>query len=252
MFSKLLSATATLALALSASATQSFGNTGTLDGWDTINREHQGTVTEVTNVVYEGPTAIKVTQTYDSSYSGRYHSELVHNNGYTRGDTSFYGFAFRLQSDWDFTSQSYNLAQFIADFTDSGCDDWMPSTMIWLQGNQLYTRVKTGTICNQAITTFPNLATVSAGQWHKIVLQVDWESDATGYFKVWFDGVKVLESYNIQTTIAHDRQFQFRIGLYANGWHDEGRLVGSQGFRQVWYDEIGKGTVFADADPDQW
>jgi hypothetical protein len=85
--------------------------------------------------------------------------------------------------------------------------------MIWLQGNQLYTRVKTGTICNQAISTFSNLATVLTGQWHKIVLQVDWESDATGYFKVWFDGVKVLEAYNIKTTIAHDRQFPFCVGL---------------------------------------
>ncbi|KAL3480574.1 polysaccharide lyase [Aspergillus californicus] len=252
MYSKLFSSAVVAGLVLTGHATQTFSNTGTLSGWDSINREHLGTVDEVTNVVYEAPTAIKVTQTYDAGWTGRYHSELAKNDVYGRGDTGFYGFAFRLEQAWDFTSQSYNIAQFIADFTDTGCDDWMPSTMIWLIGNQLYARVKTGTICDQHIDTFANLATVSAGEWHKIVLQVNWQSDATGYFKVWFDGVKVFERYNIPTTIAHDRLFQFRVGLYANAWHDEGRLVGSQGTRQVWYDEIGFGTEFKDADPAQW
>ncbi|CBF90385.1 hypothetical protein AN0012.2 [Aspergillus nidulans FGSC A4] len=252
MFSRLLSTTVLVALALTSQAAQTFSNTGTIAGWDSTNQEHRGTVQEVSNVAFEGSQALKVTQVYDSSYSGRYHSELVHNAGYRRGETVFYGFAFRLQQDWDFTSQSYNLAQFIADFNDSGCDDWMPSTMIWLQGNQLYSRVKTGTVCAQQTQTFANLASVSAGEWHKIVLQVKWESDSTGFFKVWFDGEKVKEVYDIKTTIAHDRQFHFRVGLYANAWHDQGRLEGSQGTRQVWYDEIGIGSAFADADPSQW
>ncbi|KAL4909652.1 hypothetical protein BDW74DRAFT_42187 [Aspergillus multicolor] len=252
MYPKLFSTAALMALSLTASASQIFSNTGTTSGWDSINQEHNGKVEQVTNVVYQGSTAIKAIQTYDSGYTGRYHSEVVKNNVYKRGDTGFYGFAFRLQQDWDFTSQSYNIAQFIADFTDSGCEDWMPSTMIWLQGNQLYSRVKTGTICNQSTRTFSNLATVTAGEWHKIVLQVNWQSGNTGYFKVWLDGAKVFEIYNIATTIAHDRAFQFRAGLYANSWHDQGYLEGSQGTRQVWYDEIAAGTTFADADPDQW
>ncbi|KAL2811850.1 polysaccharide lyase [Aspergillus granulosus] len=243
---------ALMAFTFVAQATQAFRNTGTLTGWSSINQEHRGTVAEVTNVAYEGATGLKVTQIYDPAYSGRYHSELVANSAYSRGDMGFYGFAFRLQSDWDFTTQSYNLAQFIADFTDTGCDDWMPSTMIWIVGDRLYTRVKTGSICDQATDTFADLATVSPGEWHRIILQMKWESDSSGYFKLWFDGVKVLESYNIATTIAHDRAFQFRVGLYANGWHDDGFLVGSQGTRQVWFDEVGMGTEFKDADPDQW
>lgn len=42
------------------------------------------------------------------------------------------------------------------------------------------------------------------------------------------------------------------MGLYANAWRDEGRLVGTQGTRQIWFDEIAAGTTFADVDPDQW
>ncbi|KAJ7889768.1 polysaccharide lyase-domain-containing protein [Mycena leptocephala] len=195
--------------------------------------ERRGTVDQVTNVVYgDSGTAIKVTQTYDPAYTGRYHSE----------------------QDWQFApAQSYNLAQFIADFTDTGCDDWMPSSMVWIIGNQLATRVRTGSVCNQGTTEFKNLATVSAGTWHKVVIQANWQNKHTGFYKLWFDGVKVLEKLNIATNIDDTREFQFHVGLYANGWHDDaGGMKGTQPLRQVWYDQIGMGTTFADADPDQW
>ncbi|KAL3418735.1 glucuronan lyase a [Phlyctema vagabunda] len=245
--------TAAFLLVLGVQATEIFSNTGTRSGWSSINEEHSGSVQEVTNVVYgTSGTALKMTQIYDSSYSGRYHSEVVRNNVYKRGDIGFYGFAFRLQDAWQFSpAQSYNIAQFIADFSDTGCDDYMPSSMVWLVGNQLYSRVKQGSICAQRTVTFPNLATVTAGVWHKIVIQSDWQSDGTGYYKLWFDGAKVLEEYNLATTIDDSRYFQFRVGLYANGWHDDGGMKGTQGTRQVWYDEIAAGTTFADADPGQ-
>ncbi|ADO69935.1 polysaccharide lyase [Stigmatella aurantiaca] len=241
------------AVALVAEAAVIFHNTGTLSGWNSINREHNGSVTEVTNVTYGGsPTALKMTQIYDSAYKGRYHSEVVKNNVYRRGDTGFYGFAFRLQNDWQFQPQSYNIAQFIADFSNTGCDDYMPTSMVWLSGNQLSTRVKYGSICAQKTLTFNNLATVSAGEWHKVVIQAKWASDGTGFYKMWFDGNKVLEQYNLSTTISDDRYFQFRVGLYANGWYDDKYMQGSQSNRSIWFDEIGAGTTFADADPDQW
>ncbi|KAJ5226194.1 hypothetical protein N7468_007419 [Penicillium chermesinum] len=239
---------ALLALSLPVHSTQTFSNTGTTSGWDSTNQEHKGTVQQVTNVVYKGPTALKMTQIYDSSYTGRYHSEVVKNNVYKRGDTGFYGFAFRLQTDWQFSpAQTYNIAQFIADFSDTGCDDYMPSSMVWLSGNQLYTRVKQGTICAQKTVTFPETAT-----WHRVEIQASWKTDGTGFYKLWFDGTKILEHYNIDTTIEDDREFQFRVGLYANGWHDDKGMKGTQGTRQVWYDQIATGTTFADADPAQW
>lgn len=241
-----------LVYALPAAADVIFHNTGTTDGWDSIIEEHDGSVFDVTNVVHDGPTAIKTTQVYDPSYSGRYHSEVVADHVYHRGDTGFYGFAFRLQSDWQFQNQTYNIAQFIADFSDTGCDDFMPSSMVWISGNQLHTRVKHGTVCDQQVTTFDNLATVTAGVWHKVVIQAKWATDGTGYYKLWYDGVKVLERFNLNTTVADDRYFQMRVGLYANGWHDDGAMRGTQGTRSIWFDKIGAGTTFADADPDQW
>ncbi|KAB5562772.1 polysaccharide lyase [Coniochaeta sp. 2T2.1] len=248
-----LTTAAVALLALPATATVIFRNTGTLSGWDKTLKEHSGTVEQVSNVVYAGSTAIKVTQTYDPGYTGRYHSEVHRRSGYKRGDTGFYGFAFRLSESWEFSpAQSYNIGQFIADFTDTGCDDWMPSSMVWLVGNQLYSRVKYGSICDQHITTYPNLATVSPGEWHRVEIQANWQSDSTGYYKIWFDGVKVLEKLNLKTTIDDSRQFEWHVGLYANGWHDDGGMKGSQPFRQIWYDNLAIGTTFADADPAQF
>jgi hypothetical protein len=130
----------------------------------------------------------------------------------------------------------------------------MPSSMVWIVGNQLASRVKYGEVCpqsSQETTEWKNLATVSAGVWHRVVIQADWQSDTTGYYKLWFDGVKVLEEYNIATSVSDGRAFQFRVGLYANYWHDTG-YSGNQPTRQVWYDQVGVGSTFADADPAQW
>ncbi|CAG8958313.1 hypothetical protein HYFRA_00000669 [Hymenoscyphus fraxineus] len=243
-------------LALPVLGTPLFQNPGTITGWDeTPVPEHDGTISEVSNIFYKGPTALKMTQTYDSSYSGRYHSEVKKYNVEKRGDEGFYGFAFRLHSEWDFQgTQSYDISQFIADFSNTGCDDYMPSTMIYLRGNQLATRRKYGDVCPksaQKTEAFENLATVSAGTWHRIVVQARWRSDNTGFLKLWFDGTKVLEKFDVATTVTDGRAFQFRVGLYANAWFDEKRLVGS-GDRQVWFDSIGAGSEFKDADPDQW
>ncbi|KAL2672160.1 hypothetical protein Neosp_012858 [[Neocosmospora] mangrovei] len=242
---------------ISASAERKFYNPGNLNGWDYIRRENNGTVEAVTNVAYKGGNALKMTQTYTPGYTGRYHSEVDHNQGYKRGDQLFYGFAFRLSEQWEFQPQSYNLAQFIANRPGASCggDDWMPSSMLWLEGDQLVSRVVSGQYrvpdCSRDIQTFPKLAKVSAGQWHKVVIQASWKSDNTGFYKIWFDGNKVLEEYNRKTTLNDDSVFQFRIGLYANAWHDDKHMEGSQSFRQVWYDEVAIGTTFADVDPGQ-
>ncbi|OTA88544.1 polysaccharide lyase family 20 protein [Hypoxylon sp. CO27-5] len=235
---------------------QFWSNTGTTAGWDTFTHEHKGTVDQVTNVVYKGSTALKMTQIYDSSYTGRYHSEAVKYNVYKKGDTGFYGFAFRLQEDWQFDpAQEFNLAQFIADFSDLNCgEDYMPGAMVWIEGNQLTTRVKYGEVCptsSQKIKSFTNLKTVTAGEWHRVEIQANWQSDNTGYYKLWYDGEKVVEAYNLPTNVGDGRAFQFRVGLYANGWHDSG-YEGTQGTRQVWYDQIAAGSTFADADPAGW
>ena len=235
-------------------ASQIFRNTGTTSGWTGQVLEHKGRIQEVTNIAYEGSTGLKFEQTYDPSYSGRYHSELYTADGYQRGDDRFYGFMFRLQGDWQFEhGQSYDLAQFIGNFGANSCDQWSPTTMVYLRGSRLYTRIVTGDLCNRKFQTIDTGVDVVGGKWNKVILQVRWRDNNEGQFKIWVNGAKRYEVYNVPTTLSNtDVTFQFRVGLYANGWYDDGGMKGTQPFRQVWYDEIAIGTTFADVDPDQW
>ncbi len=251
----LVAALSFCAVASLSQATVWFHNTGTVSSdWTGTNLDSHCTIADSTSVVYKGSTAIKATATYTSGYTGRYHAMKTFDNAYHLGDTGFYGFAFYLQSAWDFTgSQQYQLFQFIANYTGDSCgEDWQPSTMVWVAGNQLATRRNYGNDeCHRTVQSYTGLATVSAGVWHRIVIQAHWTNDTTGYLKLWFDGTKVLEQYNIPTTINDGRGYRMDVGLYANSWHDQGTLVGS-GNRQVWFDQVGTGSTFADADPAQW
>src|SRR5260221_13225281 len=87
-------------LSSAASKVGLFHNTGTTSGWDYILHEHSGSALQVSNVTYKDSTALKFTQIYDPNYNGRYHSEVGKNDAYRRGDSGFYGFAFRLKADW--------------------------------------------------------------------------------------------------------------------------------------------------------
>lgn len=236
-----------------SSATVWFHNTGQMAGWDGSNLDANCSLAESTSVVYKGSTSIKATANYNSGYSGRYHAMKTKNNVYKLGDTGFYGFAFYLQSAWDFSgSQQYQLFQFIANYANTGCDDWQPSTMVWIAGNKLATRRNYGSsACNRTTQSFTGLATVTAGVWHRIVIQAHWTNDSTGYLKMWYDGTKVLEKLNQAVTINDPRYYRMDVGLYANSWYDQKTLVGS-GNRQVWFDHVGTGSTFADADPAQW
>ncbi|GKT95673.1 glucuronan lyase a [Colletotrichum tofieldiae] len=183
-----------------------------------------------------------MTQTYDPSYTGRYHSEVDVNDGYKRGQERFYGFAFRLSDSWQYQPQSYNIAQFIANRPGAGCggDDWMPSSMLWLDGDQLASRIVGG---------IREPGDGVSRVWHRVIIQARWKSDGTGFYKIWFDGNKVLEKFDVSTTVNDDSAFQFRVGLYANSWYDDKKMLGDQGFRQIWFDEIAVDSTYKAVDP---
>ncbi|KAJ2978818.1 hypothetical protein NQ176_g3606 [Zarea fungicola] len=248
---------ATLALASGTSASRIFYNSGTLSGWDASRHEHKGTVEQVTNVAYKTGTSLKMTQTYDPNYHDRYHSEVDHNDGYSRGDERFYGFMFRVSENWEFVSQNLNIAQFISHRTGSNnCGDLdMPSTMFWIAGHQLHSRLVQGPYiggnCNRNFVNLSNLGEIKAGQWHKVIVQAKWVDNNTGFFRLWFDGKQVVNRSNLATTVSGDWKFQYRVGAYMNSWHDSNHMEGNQPFRQIWYDEISIGTTYKDVDPDQ-
>ncbi|KAK4165494.1 polysaccharide lyase [Cladorrhinum sp. PSN259] len=231
---------------------QIFTNRGTLSGWGGQQTEHKGTLTESTTEFLDEPPSLVAAQTFDSSYTGRYHSEVRLLNAYQHSETRFYGFAFKLPADWQFDpAQSYDISQFIAPFDK--CDTFMPTTMLWLEGTKLNTRLKSGSVCAQKTSKIdiPSV-TVTAGQWHKVIMEINWTPDATGHYKLWYDDQLVVDEQNVATTVAEDVPFQWRVGLYANGWHDDKGMKGTQGDRKVFYDKMAVATTKDEADPDKW
>ncbi|KAI5864604.1 polysaccharide lyase family 20 protein [Durotheca rogersii] len=251
-----ITALALLASPLLASATMVFKNSGTKAGWDGINQEHQGTVSQVKDETYRSDTALRMVQVYDANYRGRYHSEVYKKDVYREGDEGYYGFAFRLDPGWDTSSkQSFNVAQFIADLTkhpDNRCGDgYIPSMMLWVEGDRLQIRRKGGDMCAASMEKY-TLGRVTPGAWHRVVLRARWSSTKTGSYRVWLDGKEVLARDGIVNAYRDSQRrfgFQFRVGLYANGWHDKGRIEGTQRTRRLWIDEVGIGNTYAEADP---
>ncbi|KAI1769574.1 polysaccharide lyase family 20 protein [Hypoxylon sp. FL1150] len=91
--------------------------------------------------------------------------------------------------------KTYNIAQFISDLTDhpdNTCKDtYIPSMMLWVEKDKLSIRSKGGDMCDSTLKKF--------------------------------DGKVTLEQSGIPTTYKDTQKkygFEFRAGLYANGWHD--------------------------------
>ena len=58
-------------------------------------------------------------------------------------------------------------------------------------------------------------------QWHTLVLGVNWEKSKEGFFKVYYDGKKLIDLKEVATTMkADNRAFAMRVGLYATDWHN--------------------------------
>lgn len=128
----------------------------------------------------------------------------------------------------------------------------MPTTMMWMVGSQLFTRTKHGSVCNQTIVEYPLDVDVTAGDWHRVIIGASWQASTTGFLKVWYDGKKVLDEQDIPTTVTETEQFQFRIGLYANGWYDDRTRQPPEGIYEVFYDKIAIATTKDEASPDTW
>ena len=212
---------------------------------------------------------LKFTQLYDPEYyTGRYHSEVCLEHAAQHGQSAYYGFAFKIAVDWEFNSNYddlYNrisIAQFISNFKDVDCGDTghskgaVPSTMVWIQNDELYTKLRSGDPCHDTynIEEF-KIGRVTPGEWHSVVIGAYWHKDKVGWFKVWYDQQLKLDKQFIKTFMdTDDRSFEFRVGLYPNwyNWNDEGHpFIKESGQRKkvIYMDKIGYGQTFSDADP---
>ena len=246
-----------------------YHNSGKLQGWDDIFHEHKGTVEEIT---VGSSSKLKFTQTYDPEYYGRYHSEVERYDAALLGEQGYYGFAFQLDPAWKTDRHMYTISQFISNFKDITCNghhtrNWSPTTMTYIIGHELFTRVRFGDMCiGEQIHEF-KIGTVKPGAWHTVVLGVKWDNRKNGFFDAYFDGQIVVHQERISTTVlqADNRFFQFRVGLYASSWYLPSDLPGNatyhptpklgsgdQQTKVVFHDQIAYAPTYEHADPNQW
>jgi hypothetical protein len=88
-----------------------FENTGTLMGWSRVYVQEQGTNTMVSAPTFEGPSAIKSTQTFVVADGRGYHSERVMFDIQRDGQDYYYGLALYLPPDWVFHDQNVTFQQ---------------------------------------------------------------------------------------------------------------------------------------------
>jgi hypothetical protein len=247
----LLATAALCAVTPVSQASVSFQNAGSTSGWSGTNIDSGCSVTNSTSVIYRGSGSFKARTTWNGA-SHRYHAMMTRTNAYSLGGTGFYGFAFFLSNTWDQSgSQQYQLFQFIANYSSTGCDDWQPSTMVWVSGNRLNTRRNYGSsACNRTTQTFSGLATVTRGVWNRVVIQGRWVNDSSGFLRLWYNGSQVL-NFSGATTINASNPYRMDVGLYANSWYDQGQVTG-QSDRQAWFDNIRIATTYGEADPASW
>ena len=234
----------------SAGASVQFQNTGSTSGWTRLYVEHNGSITTVTSPVYKGSTSIRARQIYDASYTGRYHCEARQSGMQKRGNDSYYGWTFRLPTNWQFVDQNFNFQQFIASFScDGAASAGKPTTMTWIRGTALSTRFVTGpNACDRAFTDYTLSTAVGRGIWHRVVIHGRWRSDGTGLFQAWYDGSKKVDHAGASIP-ATDTAYDGAFGMYANGWHDNGQMLGTQSTREWNIDHLRQATSYNEADP---
>ena len=231
-----------------------FENSGTSTGWSQLYVENQGSVTSVSSPAYAGTTSMRCRQIYTSGYGGRYHSEGRQEGsaGQQRGNDEYYGFAWYLPSNWQFVDQKYNVQQFIANFTELGCSGGQPTTQMKLRNRLLDVRLAWGDPCARELAYYTVAPSVTPGVWHRVVMHGRWRSDNTGAFQAWYDGSQTVNLSNLPTIPPTDKNYTFVVGLYADGWHDDGTMVGTQSTRDMFFDNIRVATTYGETDPASW
>lgn len=259
-------------------ARPTFFNDGRFYGWDNKHEESKGEMEEVRvgcfdNHIDSDSHCLRFQQTYDPEYRGRYHSEVVLQNATQHGKATYYGFAFKLsKKNWQFdesfsygpkvTNNRVAIAQFITHFRDVDCGEKnkkgaVPTTMVWIQNDKLYVRLRSGAVCQEDkgdVREF-KIGQVTPGEWHTLAFGVLWHKEKEGWFKVWLDNKLRIDKEDIKTFLdTDDRMFQFRVGIYPNWWTWDGSghpfiKDGLKRKREIFIDHIGFGPELADADP---
>ena len=216
-----------------------FENTGTLMGWSRVYVQQQGTNTMVSAPTFEGPSAIKSTQTFVVADGRGYHSERVMFDIQRDGQDYYYGLALYLPPDWVFHNQNVTFQQWAFE-NPGGGGPWI---LMFVQNDKLRMG-GSGASGSRDLATITNLR----GTWIRIVTRIN--MTASGPFEVWVNGTKTA-SVPINLVVGGDPPtIRWSTGIYCTAWRTQQPAGGSP--ISVWHDHLRVATTYNEAEPASW
>jgi hypothetical protein len=217
-----------------AAAAVVFENPGNLQGWDRQFTQHQGKVEMVTDPVYKGTTALKMTQIFEGTGNGRYHSEVETYHAAKIGDDHYFGQAMYIPKEWVFHDQNVCIQQWAPD-NDAG-----PWIIMNLNGSHLHW-------LDGGLGT-PDIGDLTAlrGTWIRLVTRI--KLGAGGAIEVWVNGNKTysqMGNFN-----PSGGTIRWSTGLYATRWINQQPTGGSTLY--LFHDHLRVATTYEEADPANW
>ena len=216
-----------------------FENTGTLMGWSRVYVQQQGTNTMESAPTFEGPSAIKSTQTFVVADGRGYHSERVMFDIQRDGQDYYYGLALYLPPDWVFHNQNVTFQQWAFE-NPGGGGPWI---LMFVQNDKLRMG-GSGASGSRDLATITNLR----GTWIRIVTRIN--MTASGPFEVWVNGTKTA-SAPINLVVGGDPPtIRWSTGIYCTAWRTQQPAGGSP--ISVWHDHLRVATTYNEAEPANW
>jgi hypothetical protein len=212
-----------------------FQNTGNKLGWGRLFTQKAGTIDEVSSPVYKGTTAVKTTQTYQSSDGQNYHSEIIKTMAQLAGQDLYYGQAIYLPPDWVFHSQNVTFQQWAPENPEA------PWILMFLQGDKVRLGGR-GANGDKDVGRITDLR----GTWIRVVTRIHMATG--GAFEVWINGQRFFsQNGNFR---AQGPSLRWSSGIYCTRWDTETPT----GPRQltIFHDSLRIATTLAEADPANW
>jgi hypothetical protein len=233
-----------VAAATSSQASVIFQNTGNTSGWGHILKDSGCSMTVVSSPTFKGSQAIRHYAKFSGSGDRSVHCEVARDPAFSVGEERYYGWAFRLGSDFP---SSHPVASVLAQFgtRTPGCP-WQQIDFFQIKGTSFQDATGYGDGCNPSGRTHTIGGIPSRNVWHRIIIRKIWREDSSGLLEIWLDGTKKVSSRQPTTFKNTSTSRNWHVGLYA------GFTPGQAGSRTVWTDQARHATTYGEANPDAW
>jgi hypothetical protein len=229
-----------------AAASVTFQNTGTKTGWSNYPQQpqQQGTITEVSSPVYQGPTALRFRQIFVDNNRERYHSEVMQSNAQGNNTDRYYGVALYIPGNWVWHSQNHTWQQWA---TNTPSSPWLGMMVGGAGGHQLQYHFVRGALSGSE-TDFADVSALRA-TWIRVVARLNMRT--SGNWEVWVNGTRrVSRTGDVSTSWNGSPTIRWSTGIYCGPWYRS--LPTGPSDLSLYGDHYRIATTYDEAEPGNW